>query len=405
MDFGETRAEPARRTPPARAMSPRIAAQVISALAMLLAAADCAHATPAERHGQDMERLGPKQDAAIFWVGHSLVEGRAKSDWGDISLMSLVGRFAQSRGLGHRMTDHTLWGTSLAGLWRGRPHGFTRDASEMVAKREAFQRAPGQYDTLVLTESLPVDWAADHEYSAYYVRRFACPLVDANPRARVYLYQTWVNLQGGDPNSKFPPPHRFDWRAEMLAQRKVWDRIADEASRPSVRAPGGWLSRLGWHATSDGGCPDTFPVFIVPVGQALVALLDRLAAPQPGDVFERPDGGRLTMADLFGNPYVDWPRDWPLAKGPAELDPKATLERLTRRDPDQPHDDIHLSAAGIYFAALVHFATIYRQSPLGLPAPADIGDGLAHTLQCVAWGAVVRDDRAGVLGDAGCKTS
>lgn len=373
--------------------------RLCSAAAALLWAFAFMGLPPANADQNDMERLGPKKDASIFWVGHSLVEGKAKTDWGEINLIGLVERFAETRGLGHRMGEHTLWGSPLSALWRGRPHGFDRDASEMVAKREVYERSAGQFDTLLLTESLPVNWAADHEFSAYYVRRFACPIIKENARARVYLYQTWVNLQGNDPNSKFPPPHLFDWKAEMNAQRKAWERIADAASHPNVPAPGGWLSRLGWHATSDGGCPRDFPVFIVPVGQAMLALSERLAAPLSGDVFELPGGGKLAMADLFANPYVDWPADWPLAKGSTGIDPAASLAQLTRRDPDRPLDDIHASAIGIYFAALVHFATIYRQSPEGLPAPAEIGDDLARAFQRIVWDTVANDPRSGVSGE------
>ncbi len=381
----------------------RDTARLGSATAALLWAVALMGLSPANADQTGMERLGPKKDASIFWVGHSLVEGKAKTDdWGEIDLMGLVGRFAEARGLGHRMGEHTLWGSPLSALWRGRPHGFDRDAAEMVAKREAYEGSAGQFDTLVLTESLPVNWAVDHEFSAYYVRRFACPMIEKNAQARVYLYQTWVNFQGNDPNSKFPPPHLFDWTAEMKAQRKVWENIADAASHPNVPAPGGWLSRLGWPATGDGGCPRNFHVFIVPVGQAMLALSERLAAPLAGDMFELPGGGKLSMADLFANPYVDWPADWPLAKSAPDIDPAASLARLTRRDPDRPLDDIHASAIGIYFAALVHFATIYRQSPEGLPAPADVGDDLARTLQCIVWNTVVSDPRSGVHGRADC---
>ena len=378
-------------------------ARSIPAFAALLAVAGLASAVPAGSASQELPRLGPKDDASVYWVGHSLVEGKDQSSWGEISLMTLVGRFADARGLGYRMGDHTLWGSPMSALWRGRPHGYERDASDMVAKREDFQRNAGQYDTLVLTESLPVGWAARNEYSAYYLRRFGCTLTSANPAARLYLYQTWVNLQPNDPGSKLPPAHRFDWRAEMLAQREVWENIADEASRPKVRAPGGWFSRLGWSATSDGGCDSALTIFIVPVGQALVALSDRLAAPQAGDHFAWPHGNRLTLADLFRNPFVDWPEDWPVSDDSADIDPAAALAGLTLRNPQEPHDDIHASGIGIYFAALVHFATLYRQSPVGLPAPDEIGPDLARTLQCIAWSSVVGDPRAGVLGEGTCE--
>lgn len=348
------------------------------------------------------DRLGPKSDLAVYWVGHSLVEQKARTEWGEISLMTLVGRFAESRGLAYRMGDHTLWGSPLSALWRGRPHGYSRDAAAMVVKREEFQANAGRYDTLVATDALPIQGAARSEYSAYYLRRFYCALKAANPSARVYLYQTWVNFQGNDPYSKFPPLSEFSWRDEMLAQRPAWEEVADAAAGPEVRAPG-WLERLGWGTTSDGGCTIHDPIFIVPAGQALVALHDHLAARQRDDVPSLPGGSPLTMKDLFGNPYLDWPVHWPTREDGTSIDAADVLAGLTLRDPSRPHDDIHLSAVGIYFVSLVHFATLYRQSPVGLPVPASIGDDVAGMLQCLAWKAVVADPRSGVLGTAdGC---
>lgn len=348
---------------------------------------------------QNWERLGPKSDVSVYWVGHSLMEVKVTNDWGQHSLMTALGRLAKSRGLGYRMGDHTLWGSPISALWRGRPHSFARDASHMAAKREEFERTAGQYDTLVITEGLPLAPSLTVEYSAYYLRRFYCTLKQANPSARVYLYQTWVNFQGNDTYSKFPPAHKFDWRAEMVSQRKVWEQLADEASRAKVRAPG-MLDRVGWTSTSDAGCSVEDPIFIVPVGQALLALSDHLAGQEPGDVLKLPSGEPLTIGHAFGNTYADWPADWPLRDGAADVDPDAVLARLTLRDPERPLDDIHASALGVYFASLVHFATLYRQSPVGLPAPAAIGDDIARTLQCIAWKTVVNDPRSGVLGNA-----
>lgn len=329
---------------------------------------------------QEEMRLGSESSLSVYWVGHSLVEQKADTDWGRIDLMSAVGLLAKARGLAYAAGDHTLWGSALSALWRGSPHGHARDARSMVPKREVFQRDAARYDTLVATELLPLDVAMNYEFSAYYLRQFLCAQKTANPAARVYVYQTWVNLQGGAQASG----SGFDWRARMLAQRKAFDTLADQAAQPSVRTPGPFGSR--WLSyTTDGGCNVVSPILTVPVGATLVEIHDRIAAPRDGDRFELPDGRRLTLGDLFANPYLDWP---------------SAGQRL--RDPSRPHDDIHASALGIYLSALVHFATLYRQSPVGLPAPSVVGPALAATLQCIAWQTVVRDPRSGAAGDEAC---
>lgn len=340
--------------------------------------------------------------ASVYWVGHSLVEQKAETASGQIDLMTLVGKFAAAKGLGYEMGDHTLWGSSMSALWQGRPHSYDRDASEMIKKREAFVADPGRYDTLVVTEGIPLESSLKAEFSAYYLRRFACTLRRAVPQARIFLYQSWVHYQASDVHSGYGPAHLYDWRAAMKAQRKVWEELADTAETTSVRAPGGWLSFAGLHATGDGGCADTFPVSIIPVGNAMLEVDARIAAPRGTDDFTMADGRQLTTGDLFRNAYAEWPPEWPLAPGTAMPDLDKRLADLKPRDPSVDVDDVHSSAIGIHLTALVHFATLYRQPPLDLPYPESLTAAAARTLECIAWETVIADPRSGVTGKAVC---
>lgn len=364
-----------------------LAATVFSVAACGAAVCPMAHADDkggASAVNAGFQKLGPTSALSVVWVGHSLIEHKVDSGWGRVDLMSLVGTFAESRKLSYAMADHTLWGAPLSALWRGTPHSYSRDAGEMVAKREAFEREAGRYDALVLTEAIPLQGTLANEFSPYYLRRFYCAALKANPRARVYLYQTWVHFQGTHRGEPTLSSSAFDWRSEMQAERRLWDELADQASRPAVEAPH-WLRRLGWSSVSDGGCAAEEPIYTVPVGNALLALQERLASPRPADRFLWPDGRPLQMADLFANPLIGG------ADGSS-----APL------DPSKPVDDIHASLTGIYFSALVHFATLYRQSPVALPYPPELGEPLAASLQCVAWDAVIGDARSGVAGEASC---
>jgi hypothetical protein len=375
------------------------------AAALVSNSVTCAQQSNKSSAGQLSERThsmsSPEMDLSVFWVGHSLIEQKAASEWGEIDLMSMVGLLAKDRGLGYRTEGHVLWGSPVSALWRGRPHGYARDASSMLPRREAFERDAKRYDTMVLTEGLPVAKALRNEYSAYYVRLFYCTLKRANPSARVYLYQTWVNLQAGDAGAGYPPVERFDWLAEMASQRTIWERLADNASKPGVRQPTS-LDRIGWVSSTDAGCSTDDPILLVPVGNVLVRIGQRIARPQPADDFRLAGGATLTLADLFPNPYVNWPADWPLRLPAAPADLQSARAALRLRDPSKPHDDIHLSQLGIYIAALTHFATLYRQSPRGLRHPAWIGDGVARTLQCIVWEVVSRDPRAGISATSAC---
>lgn len=341
----------------------------------------------------------PIDSVSVYWVGHSLMNTPAETKQGPVDLMSLVASFANARNLKHKAFDHTFTGVPLAAQWRGKPYAYDRDASSMVPKREAFERNAGEYDTLVLTELLPLQAVFKYEFSEYYLRKFYCTIKNANPAARVFLYETWTNGQGTSPHGGYPSIEYFDWRAEMVKDRERWESLAKAALEPKVKSPG-WLSRFSMHSKSDGGCEPGDPILIVPLGQAMIALFDRMKNPRPQDNFAWPGGEKLTFVDLFANPYTNIPASWPLKTGETTEKPE-----LTPRDPSKPVDDAHPALPTIYLSALVHFATLYRQSPEGLPYPDEIGEPLAKTLQCIAWETVTTTSLTGVTANAGCAAS
>jgi hypothetical protein len=160
-----------------------------------------------------------------------------------------------------------------------------------------------------------------------------------------------------------------------------WAQAA-RAARPDVRLylyetwhnlahPDGWLNRLDRDATAlwqdqvlalAWGDPDLGPVHVIPAGRVLAALTRALPA-------EGPLPGLTTETDLFA------------------------------RNPDGSLDTIHLNDQGHYLIALIHFATLYHRSPLGLPHALRRADGSPATppsdaaaalMQRIAW-QVVRD--------------
>jgi len=223
-----------------------------------------------ERH-----RAGANRDVSVYWVGHSLVEGKAEIDGASPNLMTLVGKFAAERGLSYVAGDHTRFGSSLAALWRGAPHTYRHDAVAGMEKvRQKFEEEAGRYNVLVATEALPVKPVRKVEYSGYYLRRFFCALRKANPAARVYVYETWVHLNGSP--SYYGPPEAFDWMKLMEEQSAEWESIADEAASGKTVSPP-WFWRIRFSSHSDAGCADTGPIFIVPVGRTFLAIARRSA--------------------------------------------------------------------------------------------------------------------------------
>ncbi|MES2889123.1 MAG: hypothetical protein V4739_14095 [Pseudomonadota bacterium] len=85
---------------------------------------------------------------------------------------------------------------------------------------------------------------------------------------------------------------------------------------------------------------------------------------------------------------------------------RETVDRLIE-------DDVHPTRLGMYYMALVSYAAIYRQSPVGAWRPADVTAAQAASLQNVAWDTVSRREAetpldlgqcAATLRDSFCST-
>lgn len=334
-----------------------------------------------ESAGYEGADMGPADARRVYWVGHSLMSSRDPNVPNGPNLIETVGELARAAGLRYEAFDHTLWGSPLSLAYRGRSHAGRREP-ELASRRAALDR--DRYDTLVLTDTVPIDAARRYEHSSYYAARFACDVLQREPAARIYLYESWVGLQGV---ADAAPPHTWDWGARLLVERRGYEALADEVSAGQLPEPGffGRWTRW-WSRTCRPG-----PVFLVPVGTAFRALATALA----DGSWVREDGSRILLEDFFVNPYVDWPSEWPDASLD-EASARARVAGLMLRHPEREVDDIHPSALGIYFAGLVHYATLYRRSPEGLPPVEALDRVESLRLQRLVWDVVRNDARAGV---------
>lgn len=135
-----------------------------------------AYAAPAPAPGAEGLR--------VYHLGHSLV-GR------DMPAM-----LAQLAGQGHSYDSQLGWGTSLKQHWEpDEPiNGFEteNDHPRFRPAREAI--ASGEYDVVVLTEMVEIRDAIKYHQSGTYFAKWAQAAREANPGVRVYLYETWHNL-------------------------------------------------------------------------------------------------------------------------------------------------------------------------------------------------------------------
>lgn len=334
---------------------------------------------------------GPVDERAVYWVGHSLMSSRDPFAHGSRNVIESTGDIAESLGLRYRAFDHTLWGSPLSLAHRGRPHAYEREEPEHAGRRAELLDHADRYDTLVMVDTVPIGAARRYEHTEYYAARFRCDHLARRPDGRTYLYEGWVNYQGlADPSSLMGVAS-WRWPDRMRDEQRGYTAVAARVSEGTV-APPGLLGRLTRWLPSEKVCRGREPVFVVPVATAMLALHAELSRVDHPWRFR---GRTLSSEDLFANPYTGWPADWP-REGVDESEVRESLSHLTLRRPEEPADDIHPSALGTYLAALVHFATLYRRTPVGAPTIEGLADVDAERLQRLVWEVVTSDERTGV---------
>lgn len=326
---------------------------------------------------REVEVAAPRDSARVYWVGHSLMNSIDESVSGSENVMRLVGSLAHARSQTYAYYDHTYWGSPLFFNWQGNTHGKDRDDKKPLADRAYLDEHGGEYDAFVFTEVVPIGTALDWAYSKYYLRKFYCEVLGHNPNAEVFLYHTWDEAQREGPGA-------LDFESQIRADRQYWEELADDALAERVANPGRlgrWLAHIG---IREKHCAPSKAFRFIPAGSAMLALSRELST--LGDRAPRlANGDPITMADMFKNAYTNW-------NAARRAEPNA----LILRHPNEEHDDIHPSAMGSYFVALVAYATIYAADPAGLPASNGVTEEVAALLQKVAWQAVLNEPRSGV---------
>ena len=236
--------------------------------------------------------------------------------------------------LGDALRAGTGEGEVAAQIINGAPLKYNWEHSNEAEGVDARAALPGgAYNHLILTEAVPLDNHLAWSDTGAFAEAFAALALNANKDAHIWVQETWHSLNSGT---------------------GVAVEYDDGAHLP-------WRTRLeedlpkwqGIVAELRQGHPDAADrIGIIPAGQALGVLSDTIAR---GEI-----AGLNDIRDLFG-------------------------------------DDIHLNHMGHYFVAMVQYATLTGENPLGLPT--DFADDfgrafdtpdpdMARDLQKVAWAAV-----------------
>lgn len=183
---------------------------------------------------------GPQR---VFHIGHSLV-GR------DMPAM-----LAQLAGPGHGYESQLGWGATLKSHWEPDVpvNGFETENAHLRYRDARKATASGEYNAIILTEMVEIKDAIKYFASADYLHRFARSAWEANPETRIYLYETWHNLN--DPDgwmTRLSRDLRDYWEGEILKRALAYDGMI----HPIYLIPAGQvMERLVDEVEATGGAP------------------------------------------------------------------------------------------------------------------------------------------------------
>jgi len=179
------------------------------------------------------------------------------------------------------------------------------------------------------------------------IEKFAALALEHNPQIRVTVQEFWERWDIYEPTTK--PPKK----GEKVDHNAITGEELRKRHAPYFKEMDEHIRKLNQKFGKQ-------VLFVVPVGQAVIALREKIVAGQAP--------GLKTQEDLFTDPVG------------------------------------HPSAPIKVLAAYCHFAVIYRTSPVGLPMPAVLAtskkqkcdDKLNRLLQELAWKAVTEHPLSGV---------
>ena len=260
----------------------------------------------------------------IFFTGHSF----------HVFVPPILQNIAESAGI----TDQKNLGLSSIGGSRVIQHWNVPEANNQA---KAALRT-GQVDVLTLAPIFMPDEG---------IEKFATLALEKNPSIRITVQEIWLRRDTYEPTAKVIPA-TVDFNAITVAELR-------ERHAPLFQSIDDQVAKLNQQFGKQ-------VLFIVPTGQAVIALRERILAGKAG--------GLKAQSELFTD-----------ATG---------------------HGTKPLQVRVAY----CHYAVIYRRSPVGLPTPAILahdpkGDaGTVRVLQEVAWEAVTQHPQSGVR-DAGAAGS
>ncbi|MGB7318940.1 MAG: hypothetical protein WBC85_13325 [Planktotalea sp.] len=218
-----------------------------SALLLLLSACGLTRCTPDPLPRAQFEALyetplnAPEKGLRVFHLGHSLVNR---------NMPDMLRQFAQATARAHEYESQIGWGTPLKSHWEPGEEvfGFEKENAHPRFRDVRSALESGDYDAVILTEMVELRDAIEYFESANYLHKFASLAREGRVDTRIYLYETWHNVN--DPEG---------WRARLEKDRvRYWE---DGILRPALAYD-----------------TQPRPIYVVPVGQVFAEIARQIEA-------------------------------------------------------------------------------------------------------------------------------
>lgn len=263
----------------------------------------------------------------VYFVGHSLVNHEMPHS---------LDQIATSLQTPHSSKEAIINGSPLRYHWNN-PSYAEGDANVTV------DLPTGQYDTLVLTESVPLHSTFRWNNPVHYASQFIGLATPARPNLRVMLYETWPHINNVSPRNW----QETTWEAEIEADLARLEAAADELELlnnlqgPVNIVPAGLALRRLKMEVAAGTVPglnnftDLFAdqIHLRPEGNYFVALV--FYATLYGT---SPEGATSTIRNRWGWLSVDIPPARALRYQEIAWDVVSTYER-SGSEPSEPDSD------------------------------------------------------------------
>lgn len=186
----------------------------------------------------------PGKPLRVFHLGHSLVN------------RNMPVMLEQLAGAGHDYRSQLGWGTPLKAHWEPDVpiNGFAQENAHPKYEDAMSAIKGGKFDALILTEMVEIRAAIDYFDSAEYLRRWAREARTHRPDIRVYLYETWHQLDDAEGWLE-----RLDkdlgryWEGELLAKGLAH---GDTGGPVHVIPAGQVMARFARAIETEGGLTD-----------------------------------------------------------------------------------------------------------------------------------------------------